>query len=284
MNVGVIHARHPSPPPRPRGREDYRETDIDIELSKNRTEVDIHRTTRSTSRSRERRRRYDDDLIVRGTDRLCIDDHGHRRRARSAAPIGSPVDEEAEYITSKIDSRGRMGEAYGGATRDWTIVDVPPGTERVHMDGIGGGATDTTWSRYSGVRRTKFIPERDGALVPRQQPSPKPIHRHTHGNDRLSVSVHDRDLEVDIERSHGRRRHSRSPARPPPREMWTEITKDLVSREAIQRLGYPYEETNWYFYVMEYLRYVSETGSVYILLLGCCASRANQLWVVNRTL
>jgi hypothetical protein len=66
--------------------------------------------------------------------------------------------------------------------------------------------------------------------------------------------------------------------------MWTEITKDLVSREAIQRLGYPYEETNWYFYVMEYLRYVSETGSVYILLLGCCASRANQLWVVNRTL
>ncbi len=162
--------------------------------------------------------------------------------------------EEEEFITSKIDSRGRMGEAYGGATRDWTIVDVPPGTERVHMDGAGGGATDTSWSRYSGVRRTKFVPERDGVLVHRPS-SPKPVHRHAHGGDRLNVSVQERDLEVDIERR--RRRVSRSPAPPPPKEMWTEITRDLVTREAIERMGYRYEETKWFFYIMDYLRQVS---------------------------
>lgn len=39
--------------------------------------------------------------------------------------------------------------------------------------------------------------------------------------------------------------------------MWTEITKDLVVREAIERLGYEYEETEYFFYVMEYLKYVS---------------------------
>lgn len=261
VKKGVVHARQPSPPPRTRGRQDYRETDIDIELSKNRTEVDIRKTTRSTSRSRSRHRHRGDELIVRDTDRLRIDDHGHRRRARSAAPLGSPVHEEEEYLTSKIDSRGRMGEAYGGATRDWTIVDVPPGTERVHMDGVGGGATDTTWSRYSGVRRTKFIPERDGALVHR----PSSVHRHGHGHahgssDRLDVSVHQRDLEVDIERR--RRRASRSPAPPPPKEMWTEITRDLVTREAIERMGYRYEETKWFYYIMEYLPYVSWTESV----------------------
>lgn len=38
--------------------------------------------------------------------------------------------------------------------------------------------------------------------------------------------------------------------------MWTEITKDLVSLEAIKEKGYEYEETEKYYYVMEYLRYV----------------------------
>ena len=38
--------------------------------------------------------------------------------------------------------------------------------------------------------------------------------------------------------------------------MWTEITKDLVSMEAIKERGYEFEETEKYYYVMEYLRYV----------------------------
>jgi hypothetical protein len=37
--------------------------------------------------------------------------------------------------------------------------------------------------------------------------------------------------------------------------MWTEITKDLVIREAIDSMGYSCEETDDFFYVMEYLRY-----------------------------
>lgn len=38
--------------------------------------------------------------------------------------------------------------------------------------------------------------------------------------------------------------------------MWTEITKDLVSEEAIKEVGYEYEDTDEFYYVMEYLRYV----------------------------
>ena len=38
--------------------------------------------------------------------------------------------------------------------------------------------------------------------------------------------------------------------------MWTEITKDLVVKEAIEDMGYDYEETEFFFYVMVYLRYV----------------------------
>ncbi|PHH60737.1 hypothetical protein CDD82_2240 [Ophiocordyceps australis] len=243
----------PAPPPRPRARD--RETDIDISLSKNRTEVDIYQSnSRPRSKSRDRRSRYhEDDIVVRRDgERLRVDEHSSssRRRAQSAAPSTIPFDDKADQIIAKIDSRGRMGESRGGATKDWTIVDVPPGTERVRMDGIGGASTDTTWERYSGVRRTQFIPERDGALVPRD-PSPAPA------RDRSSMAVYDREREIDVDID---RRVTRSPLPPPPppapaKDMWTEITKDLVMREAIEELGYEYEETREFFYIMDYLKY-----------------------------
>lgn len=258
-----MRVRRPSPPPSPRPRARERETDIDIDISKGRTEVDIRRSdTRERSRSRERRSRYhDDELVVRRNDDLLIvDEHTGRRRAHSAAPMRGPASDEARRITGKIDSRGRMGEAWNGATKDWAIVDVPPGTERVRMDGVGGGSTDTSWERYSGVRRTQFIPERDGQMVPAREPSPR---RGDH--DHLGVSVYDREIDIDIERTKGR---SGRPGPPPPppqqKAMWTEITKDLVVREAIMEMGYEYEETDQFFYIMEYLKYVSAVNSTQV--------------------
>jgi hypothetical protein len=187
-----------------------------------------------------------------------------RRRAHSAAPpVVSEIDysEESDYITSRVERRGRMGESWNGATRDWTIVDVPPGTERVRMDGVGGAATDVTWQRYNGVRRAKFIPERDGTVVSSSsaQASDTEIKIRDRGRDRerLSVQIYDKDREVDVDKVTDRR-IVRAPAQPSKRnEMWTEITKDLVVREAIDQVGYDYEETEWFFYVMQYLRYVS---------------------------
>lgn len=250
----MIQAKPPSPPPASRSRPRERETDIEISLSKNRTEVDIHRSSsRPRSRSRERRSRYhEEDVIVRRDgDRLRIDEYsGSRRRAQSAAPVCSPMDEEGDYLTSKVDSRGRMCKAWGGATKDWTIVDVPPGTERVRMDGIGGASTDTTWTKYRGVRRTQFIPERDGVVLPRE-PSPAP------SRDRASVSAYDRAREIDVDIDRHITRTPIAPPPSPPKEMWTEIIKDLVLREAIEELGYEYEETKWFFYIMDYLRYIS---------------------------
>lgn len=45
--------------------------------------------------------------------------------------------------------------------------------------------------------------------------------------------------------------------KPRKKDMWTEVTKDLVIREAIDQMGYSCEETDDFFYVMEYLKYVS---------------------------
>lgn len=312
----------PPPPPAPR-RVEKRETDIDIYTSRGETEVDIRKTrshshsrARSVSRERprpapprERERNYyhEDEVVVSsGRNHLHVDiDHEQRsaphRRAQSAAPPASARDdyaEESEYITTKIDSRGRMGEAHGGITKDWTIVDVPPGTERVRMDGVGGGGAEVSWQRYNGVRRAKFLPERasESALVPisdRSSSSSTTIisdRAPSRGGDRdrekLSVQIYDKgergERDVEVERVTDRRITLRPslpppmPAPPPPpkpRDMWTEITKDLVIREAVEEVGYEYEETELFFYVMQYLRYVSFTPC----LLSPCTERCQSL-------
>lgn len=42
-----------------------------------------------------------------------------------------------------------------------------------------------------------------------------------------------------------------------PDERWTEITKDLIVREAIERLGYEFEETRKFYYIFSFLQPVS---------------------------
>lgn len=298
----MILARPPSPPPPPR-KVEKRETDIDIYTRGGDTEIDITKTrsrsrprVRSMSRERPRpepprgRGYYHDDevIISSGRDKLKVDIEHERRsssakpsrpRAHSAAP---DYEEESEEITGRINSRGHFGEAWGGRTRDWTVVDVPPGTEKVRMDGAGGGAAEVTWQRYNGARKAKFVAERasEGALVPASPPTSSSnttvISERDYGyapsrgdRDRLSVQIYDKDRERDVEvEKVTDRRITLRPSLPPPapapmpkpRDMWTEVTKDLVVREAIEECGYDYEETELFFYVMQYLKYVSGTS------------------------
>lgn len=268
--TGVIRARQPSPSPRrQRARDDVRETDIDIRLDKHRTDVDIRKTTRSRSRSHSRHRHYHDgEIVIRDDARLRVD-AGRSTRRRAASMVSSRYDSEADYITGKMDARGHMGEAWGGATRNWETLDVPPGTERVRMDGIGGGRTDTTWSKYSGERRTKFSPDGGGsstvaaAVVPILK-TKRESRSKSRDDRRLSVAVVDRNTEIDVEQTR-RRRKSRS--RPPmvvaPRDTWTEVSRTAVSREALERLGYPYEESKHCFYIMMFVPAVSSPALLF---------------------
>lgn len=311
-NVGLERAPAPlppSPPPLRRERVRERETEIDIFTSRNETEVDIHKRNRSRSRPRQRPAPasrpsyYDDEVIIQSDrDRLQVDiehKHNHRRSRSVAPPAPAPARpdyaEESEYITGKIDSRGRMGEAWNGATKDWTIVDVPPGTERVKMDGVGGGGAEVTWQRYNGVRRAKFVPERDSTTVSASSTSVnEPLREAVSERDRLSVQIYDKhrdgsrdrtivedvhDTRISI-RDRDRDR-DRRPAKKQ-QEMWTEITKDLVLREAIERLGYEYEETEFFFYVMEYLRYVSCVATLFAVCLRSPANLVKGGRVENR--
>ncbi|KAF2030920.1 hypothetical protein EK21DRAFT_100061 [Setomelanomma holmii] len=60
----------------------------------------------------------------------------------------------------------------------------------------------------------------------------------------------DLSLEIDINRENGEFN-----VKPRKKDMWTEVTKDLVLREAIDQMGYSCEETDDFFYIMEYLQY-----------------------------
>lgn len=144
------------------------------------------------------------------------------------------IEEEAEYYNQRALERSYPGEGYHGTTRDWAIVDVPPGTRRVRMDGAGGGAQEITWQRYNGVRRSKFMPDGSdegyGSEVGRPAPVPS--------------------SEGEIGRRYGG-------AKDPRDGLWTEITKDLVVKEAITEAGYEFEETDDFFYIIAFLKYVS---------------------------
>jgi hypothetical protein len=117
------------------------------------------------------------------------------------------------------------------------------------MDGVGGAAQEITWSRYSGERHGKFLTggrEYDEswgngsprAALPPSRPEPREEVRETRITERRTVE------------------ETGTPSRSKKDRMWTEITKDLVIKEAIEERGYEYEETDGFFYVMEYLRYV----------------------------
>jgi hypothetical protein len=185
-----------------------------------------------------------------------------------------PVADEAAYYNRKATSRTYPGEAYDGVTRDWAIVDVPPGTERVRMDGVGGGSQEITWQRYNGERRAKFstgeraYESEFGSTgsrappVPVPAPSPPPA---APAPPPAPVAPAATSTEIKITDTRiVKTDDAPSPCAPSaePRErrrdrMWTELTKDLVIREAILERGYEFEETEDYFYVIEYLRYVS---------------------------
>jgi hypothetical protein len=190
-------------------------------------DIKIERKSRDLDRLSARSERGSDEVISRSRSM----DVPRRRYYED------DLEAEADWYNRKALERGYPGEAYNGATRDWAIVDVPPGTERVRMDGAGGGAQEISWQRYSGVRRSKFVAGDREFDTPFGLPAPP-------------EPVEDRRVMAP---SRGGGEMSRTKKS----DMWTEITKDLVSKEAIEYMGYNFEETEYFFYVMEYLRYVS---------------------------
>jgi hypothetical protein len=72
-----------------------------------------------------------------------------------------------------------------------------------------------------------------------------------------SINGHGRVSDENIDRKDGRIGRRYIGVKDKRDRLWTEITKDLVVREAIERAGYEYEETDSFYYIFSYLGYVS---------------------------
>ncbi|KAL8767816.1 MAG: hypothetical protein Q9209_005810 [Squamulea sp. 1 TL-2023] len=228
-----VPAPIPAPaPPRPRSPSPVKSTYDEIEIRRHGSRNGRH---------------YDEDLIITererdGGHRHRNEDHTPRRRrslsfeARSRAPYSSrdelDIAEEAEYYNSRAAAHSYLGEGYNGANKDWAIVDVPPGTKRVQMEGIGGAREEITWQRYNGVRRSKFIAEDEEYRGGGELMAPREVESQRMEQGRRYVGEKDKK-----------------------EKMWTEITKDLVTEDAIRHMGYDYEETEYFYYIMSYLKY-----------------------------
>lgn len=220
-------SRPPSPPMPPRARSEER---IEIKRSGERNgrhydeDIVIKRNDGDDARSvaPPRSVRGDDDFSVASPRRGGYRDRGYDRDDR----------EEADYYNAKALERTFPGEGYNGVTQDWAIVDVPPGTRKVAMDGAGGGRQEITWQKYNGVRRSKFMPE--GSDEGYGSEAGRPARPEVGGGE--------------IGRRYGGRRD-------PTEGLWTEITKDLVVKEAITEAGYEFTETDDFYYVIAYLGY-----------------------------
>lgn len=93
------------------------------------------------------------------------------------------------------------------------------------------------------------------------------IDRHEHDTDARSLvrnDFRDRD-EIEISRTRYEDDYQQSPGgigprygkhRDPRDGLWTEVTKDLVVKEAIEQMGYEYEENDDFYYIFRYMKYV----------------------------
>jgi hypothetical protein len=70
----------------------------------------------------------------------------------------------------------------------------------------------------------------------------------TSGNAYRHQEREDEYTEVRHESKNGIRR-----SRGTSSELWTEITKDLITADAIRDMGYQFEETDHFYYIFEYL-------------------------------
>ncbi|KAJ4367778.1 hypothetical protein N0V86_009900 [Didymella sp. IMI 355093] len=98
-------------------------------------------------------------------------------------------------------------------------------------------------------------------------PPPPPAPPSPPRNERIEIEINRREtrkggrstefeeLDIEIDRSRSRTHDFEGPVKPKKKDMWTEVTKDLVLREAIDSMGYRCEETGDFYYIMEYLRY-----------------------------
>lgn len=148
----------------------------------------------------------------------------HRHRHRGSDGVTRYSHSEVDVTEYESDARSTRRRSIDDDTKsDWTMIDVPPGTRRITFE------TDDRGFNPDGDSRSEIRSERGS--------------QHMMSSSRTELTTTSARVPANgVRRSRGTST-----------ELWTEVTKDLVTRDAIEEMGYPYEETEFYFYIFEYL-------------------------------
>ncbi|KAJ5573680.1 uncharacterized protein N7459_008107 [Penicillium hispanicum] len=232
----ITHHRHidhgfdTAPPPRASSSEiSSTRTSID--------EVDVHHRSQKGGRGSEQEVSFElqDEESISPTSGPSVDFHNPwgRDEALSRHRRRSMGDERETLVAHNSHSRGR------GLPRELDIdeklsIHEKRSGRRSHAGDDTKDVTDE-WSVVHAPSKAEAI-EMTGAL------------------DIVEVAPKDAsedEVEVIEEEHEGHARPQVSKERRD--ERWTEITKDLVVREAIEHIGYEFEETRMYYYIFSYL-------------------------------
>lgn len=124
----------------------------------------------------------------------------------------------------------RSSDTHKSVTDEWAFVDNPPPPRREMRD----------------ERPIRELRDDMGSPIRDSKSRPYSMDRRPRFTDELPEEIGERDRRG---RRYGGERKRKS--------KWTEITKDLVVREAIERSGYEFEETELIYHVFAHLEYVS---------------------------
>ena len=171
----------------------------------------------------------DSDESISPTSHPSVDFHDPWEHGTSASRRTGPLDDDNESLgTARSFSRSRKPAPIMHDLEDDIEIESTPTEIRAAQDTDG-------WSVVQAPTRKEAI-EMTGALdVIEVKPRRKSVEQAESG--RVAQQITEPKVVRD--------------------DRWTEITKKLVVREAIEEMGYEYEETRAYYYIFSYLKPVS---------------------------
>ncbi|OKL61238.1 hypothetical protein UA08_03849 [Talaromyces atroroseus] len=220
-----------------------------------------HSPVRSHSRHAEEK----EEIIIRQEDRGGRDDVNReivirRDEERSPSPESSepsvirkpPIVQELITHHRHIDTKGyeTIPPLQQRNLEEPSVTEEIEIKPRGHAEEIIFEHQDKARSMSPPHRRHSLPEEEDKELIIKQSiPG-------GHGREReiiIREEERERKRELIPKEAHVGRRYTG--VRDKRDRRWTEIAKDLVVREAIERMGYEFEESDHFYYVFEYLRY-----------------------------
>ncbi|KAL4904495.1 hypothetical protein BDW74DRAFT_25425 [Aspergillus multicolor] len=239
--LGHVHQiiRPPSPPNPPRSPSPPRVPSLETVL----TEREVRHRKKVEKAAKEE---IEIERRSRESLQLSSDSRSRRKKEAPVTIVEPEVAVPRELIVEeeRLDPRVTYKEREREIIEEHYRREAQPVRNSPHSD-----STDD-WAIISAPSRSKYSPEREPPVVDVREEPPRPRHKKSPVKAPTDDIIDPRPKGDNPRGKVGPRYIGVKDRR---ERLWTEITKDLVVREAIERAGYEYEEFDTFYYIFSYL-------------------------------